>query len=788
VRYNPGMNMLFDFEPAALGSLSASQATALFSRILWCAANRQGIPVQHITITQNVNVPDGGIDAVVTGVVQKPISGTLLDGSYHYQLKAGASANPWRKAWLQRELFGTKQPSKDALGEAIRDCMAKRGRYVLVCFGCDPNDPQRRKAIKYLAEFLQKCGYKDPHVDVWGQSTIAGMMQPFPSLKLRLTNRDHLPFLTYEEWKKDSQMTSAVHLGTAQRRLVDRIRVFMRDSKKRHVRLIGEPGLGKTRLILEALSPDDLASPVIYIRHPEDFERSPLFNTIIRADDASFITLVIDDCPQKERASIWNVLRQRSDRIRIISADHDPEHVSDDLMEVLQCPSLEPEQIKTIIADYIGNKHDLDRWSAFCSGSPRVAHAIGQNLSLNRGEILKSPATVPIWDRFVHGSNKTGSTDNGQFDTVLRHIALFKKFGFEHPVVDEAKFISSLIEQADPTITWAKFQSIIKHFRDRRILQGKRTLFLVPKLLHVYLWAQFWEHYGHGNDLKKIIETMPESLLHWFGEMFKYGRESPAGLATIERLTSPGGIFDDQKFLTAGPGPNFLNDIAEAHPEAALCCIQRTIGTWSHADLVDFSQRRQYLVWALEKIAMRKDLFHSAVMMLLKLALAENASNSNNATGMFCSLFGMGFEDFAPTAAPPQMRLQTLHLLLSSSDRATRSLALRAVAQGLTEHPTMHIIGPQHQGLQPVPELWTPKTWGEVFEAYNANLKLVVEFWRSARGDDRKEATKVLSDAAFWLLQNRWSQDAILTVLDELAADTDHGLAAVIRITADFVS
>ena len=37
---------------------------------------------------------------------------------------------------------------------------------------------------------------------------------------------------------------------------------------------------------------------------------------------------------------------------------------------------------------------------------PRVAHAVGDNLQRNPDDILKPPATVPIWDRFILGHHK----------------------------------------------------------------------------------------------------------------------------------------------------------------------------------------------------------------------------------------------------------------------------------------------------------------------------------------------------------------------------------------------
>ncbi len=777
------------FDSEKLGDMSPEDAVKLFRALLWCSARRAGIPITSITITTKTDVADGGIDAEILPNALTPKECPLSAGNSFYQLKAGASATPWRKAWLRKQLFGeAKKASKATLGEAVVHCLTQKGLYVIVCFGCDPTGTQRRQAVRYLRDLLASAGFKKARVDVWGQSTLAGLMQPFPSLALRLTDRHHLPFLLYDDWRLDGQMTPELHLGDQQLQLIERIRSQLRGAEGNHVRIIGEPGLGKTRLVLAALEPDDLSATVVYFRDPEDFQGGPFFNSMLRSDDDSLVTIVVDDCPPKERASIWNALKRRRDRLRLISLDQGPETSTDEWMKVLECPVLGPEQVKAILADYVGNDHDLDRWAAFCSGSPRVAHAVGDNLRRNPNDILKSPATVPIWDRYVHGNSPTGSQEALQRETVLRHVALFHKFGFEDPVTDEAKFIAGLVERADPAVTWARFQSIIKHFRDRRVLQGKTTLFLVPKALHVYLWLQFWEHYGAGTRIADLLSQLPPSLFRWFIEMFKYGHESPACINRIEQLTSRGGPFDERTFITSGPGAAFLDELAEAHPEATLACMERTIGTWPHSQLLELEGNRQHIVWALEKIAIWKALFQRAAAMLLKLALAENANNSNNATGTFCGLFALGRDHFASSEAPPEQRLPVLRTALETGDLPTKAMALKASSAALNVHVGMHVIGPEHQGMRPLPALWSPQKWVEVFDAYRAMWRLVAEFWRSATGAEKQDAAKVLVDAAFGLIQARWFEVEIIETLNELRNQADTDLAPIVQLIARFRS
>jgi hypothetical protein len=81
-----------------------------------------------------------------------------------------------------------------------------------------------------------------------------------------------------------------------------------------------------------------------------------------------------------------------------------------------------------------------------------------------------------MWERFVAGYERSDSQSAREAWAVLRHVALFTRFGFEEPVSAEAQYVCQCVQQVTPSITWARFQAIVEHLRERRILQGKRTL------------------------------------------------------------------------------------------------------------------------------------------------------------------------------------------------------------------------------------------------------------------------------------------------------------------------
>ena len=75
----------------------------------------------------------------------------------------------------------------------------------------------------------------------------------------------------------------------------------------------------------------------------------------------------------------------------------------DTAIQVFPCPPLQVAEVRGILASYAGEHYEISRWAEWCGGSPRVAHAVGENLKRIPRDILKEPATVPIWDRYVVG-------------------------------------------------------------------------------------------------------------------------------------------------------------------------------------------------------------------------------------------------------------------------------------------------------------------------------------------------------------------------------------------------
>ena len=499
------MNTLLEVPISAVISLSAERAVVVARSILRSECAYARLSPAALTVSSRLTVADGGIDAEVNAAVGADVPNDCIfrSGLTGFQLKSGTTFKPWTPSAVRDELLN----SNGQLYAEVSRLIERRGRYVLLCTGHDLTPEQRNASRRVLAEVLEQVGVAgyEPLVEVLGASQIAEFAERYPGTASLLAFDPIQEGWVLDEWQRDAHMANAFEASAEQAQAIERIRANVR-GKVKHTRVLGEPGLGKTRVVLEALKDPNISPYVLYLQNGSAFGQTRLFRQLIKTGWNKPLVLVLDELPESELADIWRHLKPRCGSLKIVSLDHGRDETYDEDIERLEVPRLPDPVIKGILTDRIGESRDLDRWVAICEGSPRVAQAVADNLYSNPGDLLRPPATIPIWSRFLHGYGLRDDAAARQVDCVTQHLALFSRFGYEEPVANEAEYIARLVQFVDPTVGWARFQEIVQSLRARRVLQGSRTLFFVPKALHIHLWRRFWERYGRAFDFVQTLQ------------------------------------------------------------------------------------------------------------------------------------------------------------------------------------------------------------------------------------------------------------------------------------------
>ena len=194
---------LFTVNKSDVDRLDQSSGIEFIANMLSAESRRINIPVSNISISYDVNVPDGGIDAEVKN--EHEFQGELIIGNLcFYQVKTGENFNPQEDNRIKRELFGDKKVQKENLGERVKYCLDHNGTYVLICLQL-LNGKQISKSEDNLKRYFEICGYQNASIMVIDQAKIILLLKRYPSLILALKGIN-INFQTHSTWSDSEQM------------------------------------------------------------------------------------------------------------------------------------------------------------------------------------------------------------------------------------------------------------------------------------------------------------------------------------------------------------------------------------------------------------------------------------------------------------------------------------------------------------------------------------------------------------------------------------------------------
>ena len=246
-----------------------------------------------------------------------------------------------------------------------------------------------------------------------------------------------------------------------------------------------------------------------------------------------------------------------------------------------------------------------------------------------------------------------------------------------------------------------------------------------------------------------------------FRRVADLGRFQPAQVVLRELLAASGPFGSLEKIEQGGLGRH-LTQLAIVLPEDASRLLSRVIGEASLEELRQATASRRDLVWTLEKLAWHRQTFSDLADCLLRLALAENETYGNNATGTWLQLFGALLPG---TAATPDQRQEYLARVVSDADPMIRKLSVDACAQALSPmHESIAVSGELQAGSL-VEARGTPATWGDVAEYRKASLEKVLALATDPDQDVADAASSCLIKSIHGLIGDQLVGDALIDAL-----------------------
>ena len=667
---------------------------SVLRRLLHAEALSCDLPADGIHVASNTFAPDGGEDGRIRwegGPARTPF---LPSRFCQFQIK-GRRLTP---ASAGKEVLRAPGDIKPM----VRAALEGGGHYILVC-----SQPYSQQGIQTrenrIRDAVRRAGLTipDDRIVFRDASQVAAWVNTHPAVAVSVLERTRPgligPFGTWSMWRDRVEHSGSPWVPDE--RLPTLMKWCARAQKPQAVvRIVGLAGIGKSRLILEALGPQnlDLADLVLYAVESESriAELSKTVRSLALAQARAIV--VIDECTSKSHQILAKLAQHKNSSLAFISlGDQVPTDLGPDEDVLSEAPS-------SVIAGILDRIEpapypvDKTRFTRFASGFPHVAVELVS--SWERRQRL--PVTDhELVDDFVLGR------DSQERDVRLRSAALVASFGRVgmDPTVEEQRLEVASFGRG---LTANDLYSSTQHLLARRVGRRRgRYATLEPRPVALNLAERQWRaEWTHGQWDQVLAGSTSLDLKMAAAKNLALLNATPIAAEVVSYVLRTGGPFDRPDLLVTPEHLRILEQLTEIGGRAVSERIEAAL--FQIEDLTEIKDdKRRSLVEIARKLAFDPDTFAAGAQLLLRLAVAENESWANNATGCFRSLFPVHLGD---TAADGNARLRVLANAAATDDPQQRRIIVSALREATeTEHFT-RMVGAEIRGSLPSLQPWRP--------------------------------------------------------------------------------
>ena len=669
--------------------------TQFLRRLLHAEAQAHNLPTDGIHVSGNINAPDGGEDGHLEWQDGPTHTPSLPSRVNQFQLKSGQITPA--KAGGDILQNGEVKPM-------VRHALEADGHYRMLCAHRYTKQAieSRERSIR---EAIRKAGVavKDNQISFWDADQIAAWTNQHPSVAVWVKEQTQPgtigPFRSWTHWASHPDHDNSPWVEDERLPpLRGRLRTAATTSQGT-LRLVGLAGIGKSRLALEALGPADdnlsLSDMVLYADESVADTNAIVDVVQTLADTGSRSVVVVNRCcPQTHRILVGMVSRSSS-RLSLLTLDDDipPGVLDETTIKVNEAPSAVVEAIIDQTSPNLPSE-DRRRLVHFSEGFPRIAIDIAQ--AWNQSIPIAHAAANDMVDAFVRGRQPR------EPERTLNSAMLVAAFGVVAVDPDDGQLKEVASFRHDLTVDDLHID--IGRLVERGIVRRKGRLRVPqPRPIALQLAERQWREWSpRQRDFILAGDASPELRITAARVLARLNTTSIAD-EVVRHVCRANGPLAGYKALAQPGQAEVLSSLAEVVPDVVLETMERALNEVGDLSKVAGNVRR-HIVWALEKIAFHPDTFDGGARLLLRLAVAENETWSNNATGLFRGIFQTYLGN---TAADGDARLALLDEISDTAEPPKRLLVVEALVVGL-EMMVSRTVGAETHGSRPALSSWLP--------------------------------------------------------------------------------
>lgn len=728
----------FSVDPGQVAGLSGADFAGFVGMLLDAERARASLEGAALTVTHRTNAPDGGVDAELRRAEK---TAWIPEGRSAWQFKAGDLGPDSCKSELRS-------------AEAAKEILRAGGKYRLV-LGKSITPTQiddRREALEVVARELG-VDITEGQIEVLNGDALARWAQEFPAIARSpiISGFGHVG-LTFDEWANSVSHNTTWIESDARTRQIEDLRHAIENGDESGIHVEGVSGLGKTRLVMEALR--GTANEVLTVYVPSEDQFQPVVLSRLHHEGRTAV-VVIDECDSR-RHDVFAGMLQVGTKIRLVTISQ-PSGAST-RSPVLSIGPFDDDSLLDLI---LTNEPGL--WSEAArvivevsSGNIDYALKCAKLLVAQRSGSAHALVTPEDIRQFIDRELPAGA-----LFLASCALALFTRVGFDGELANELKILATGLDIPEANLRSAAFEL---GRADLLESQG-RYRSVGPHPVAIHLAERGWSAFG-SSLLTRLFPLLSDSMIErLFARAAQIGdRALPAEV--VDRLIGQEGVLSSLDAVSEDSRGRLLTNLAILSPERVTSRIADLISGASDEQLEQAVGARRPLVGALQKLAWHSSTFWDAADSLLRLATVENESYSNNSTGEWVDLFGAMLPT---TAASPDMRIRYLQKQAASDDKRVRLLVVKAASRAITYWETAPISG-ELQGGFVVERRGLPATYGDLWAYQNAAIDLLTLLARDADPEVASGASQALADGIQGLLEVEPVRDHLAAALATLSS------------------
>lgn len=722
-------------------------------KIIYLALKAQffshNIPTDSITPHQQKNVPDGGIDISIQGPLNLPPTlGLGTNNNVILQIKHSGGYLPLEK--IKKEI--DKNEVKNFF-------ITNNGGAYVLCYS--KKVPSQGKKAKTSAERLSELNqalnevldpntvkgiilYPDDLIEWIKRSPASWQYFPLAS-QYYFANSKTLSFL--EEQGSFTEQFKDNFVGEKRQEDLEKLKKWIKKNNDPFLEIRGNMGVGKTRLVYQAVKDCQLEDICLWFNSPDEFKTDRIREFLYSQNNSTIkLFCVVDESNKKKYHSILkNLAENFSNKIRIISIlpfrDSEADTRGDYIFEVK--PMIK-EDLHSVINNYPLEQNVKNRIITLCDGYPKLAVLLAKRIVTSTASPNYQEAIDLLNSDFKDRTTEKGWVDlildNDDFKALSVLSCLLEVRRETNEQGDEIECICEIFN-----LERSEVEKVIeKNKRKGLISSHSNYIYITPLILANHLAKEVFQY--EKEKIEDLINKLEgryrpgfnQTPIKSFITRFEMLLESD----TDDKLKNKYKIFLDNNSMTKDVlQKKNLSELilimATYYPEEFLNRFYSDIKSMDIEDIKSDEEGRSDIVSFLRKSAFYPALFNISFRILYKLALAENEIYSNNATGLFS---GYCSPELSGSEAPLRERIDIFIELLENHYQESPELFAKCIELFIS--PCDFLVIDQRNKLK-IPEVKTENdellSKDDHIECFNKLWKVLVE-----KFDIRQEKNKPL--------------------------------------------